>query len=465
MISLDFGDVLMKIGLLTSIREDHVLPGENFLKRHMTNLAPLYLASFLEKSRLPVEVIVRDRLEDLMADRPEILGISSVTENWEFAKETARRAKDLWNPLTVIGGVHITSLPRTLPKVFDLGVVGEGEETFAALVEKILQARGLPSRRDLAGIPGIAFHGEEEVQVTPYRKGLKNLDEIPLLARERFIKKMGTTYLMTSRGCPYTCNFCVIPNISEGYRKHSPEYVLDEIRSIKRHFPEVKSLRIFDDLYIVDRKRVARIAELVDAEGLNRELSFGCWGRANLMDAEMMKILVKMNMLYVAFGAESGSSRVLSQVKPGVSVELNQQVIDRLYDSGVRVSASFILGHPLETEDDLWATYEFIEKNVEKLFEIEFNVAIPWPGTELWRIAKTRGLVQDDMDFSSLKECAYFPNYCTERYPYLNDRIPPERFDTILHEFKKLFWKMVGGMSRSGVDRAVNPSHEIAELY
>lgn len=454
----------MKIGLLTSIRDDHTLPGENFLKRHMTNLAPLYLAAFLEKQKVPVEVIVKDRLEDLISARPEILGISSVTENFEFAKELARRAKELWDPVTVLGGVHITSLPRTLPKVFDLGVVGEGEETFTDLVRAIMDKGRVPGEAILAGISGIAYHGLDGVTVTPYRKGLKQLDEIPVLRREKFIKKMGTTYLMTSRGCPYTCNFCVIPNISEGYRKHSPRYVIEEIKAIRDRFPEVKSLRIFDDLYIVDRKRVEVIADMAAAEGLTQDLAFACWGRANLMDAEMMKILRKMNMLYVAFGAESGSSRVLSQVKPGVSVELNQEVIDRLHDNGIRVSTSFILGHPLETEDDLWATYEFIERNMDKLFEIEFNVAIPWPGTELWQIAKQRGMVADDMDFTGLKECAYFPNYCTDRYPYLNDRIPPERFDSILYEFKKLFWKMANGMAASGVDQDVNPSRDIAEL-
>jgi radical SAM superfamily enzyme YgiQ (UPF0313 family) len=172
-----------------------------------------------------------------------------------------------------------------------------------------------------------------------------------------------------------------------------------------------------------------------------------------------------MNMLYVAFGAESGSSRVLSQIKPGVSVEQNQQAIDLLYDQGMRVGCSVILGHPYETEDDIWATYEFIEKNAKKLIEVEFNVAIPWPGTELWHIAKKRGLVSEDMDFTPLKECAYFPNYCTDLYPYLNERISPERFDVIMSEFKKLFKELMGKEEIKGLGKVVNPNMEIAQLY
>src|SRR5262249_31844066 len=161
---------------------------------------------------------------------------------------------------------------------------------------------------------------------------------------------------------------------------------------------------------------------------------------------------------------ESGSSRVLSRIKPGVSIEENQRAIDLLHSNGIRASCSVILGHPYETEDDLWATYEFLEKNMDKLFEIEFNVAIPWPGTELWEIAKRRGLVSEKMNFTALKECAYFPNYSTEGFPYLNERIPPQRFDEILNEFKGLFWKMLEGMLASGVSMVVNPERDIAQL-
>ncbi len=284
-------------------------------------------------------------------------------------------------------------------------------------------------------------------------------------AREKYIESIGTTYMMTSRGCPYTCNFCVIPNISDGYRKHSPEYVLREIQSIKKHYPQVRSIRLFDDLYIVDRKRVEKIADLVDAEGLNQELSFGCWGRASLIDKKMIQVFKKMNMLYVAFGAESGSSRVLSKIKPGASVEENQRVIELLYDHGVRVSCSVILGHPEETEDDLWQTYRFLESNMDRLFEVEFNVAIPWPGTDLWNFAQQRGMVSPQMDFTDLRECAYFLNYCTDNHPYLNQRIPRERFEEVMAEFKVLFKKMVKKMQDSNVLLEVNPEMRIARYY
>ncbi|MCE9626253.1 MAG: B12-binding domain-containing radical SAM protein, partial [Deltaproteobacteria bacterium] len=371
----------------------------------MTNLAPMYLAAYIKKMKIPVEVIIKDRLEDLESLRPEILGISSVTENYEHARRLALRAKQGWDPITILGGVHITALPQTLPEEFDLGVLGEGEQTLCDILHVALESKGMPDWGKLRRIPGLAFHGPSGIEQTAKRPDILKLDDIPPPDRESFVKKIGTAYIMTSRGCPYTCSFCVIPGVTEGYRKHSSDYVFTEIKRIIEKFPLVRHIRIFDDLYIVDRKRVKEIAQRVAAEGLNQELSFGCWGRANLIDEDMVESLQQMNMLYVAFGAESGSTQVLSQVKPSSSVEENQRAIDLLYDHGIHPSCSMIMGHPKETEEDLWASYHFIERNMDKLLEIEFNVAIPWPGTGLWSDALSRGIVSEDMNFDILKEC------------------------------------------------------------
>ncbi|HEX5035068.1 MAG TPA: radical SAM protein [bacterium] len=455
----------MKIGFLTAIREDHFLPGEDFPKRYMANLAPLYLAAYLRKKGLPVEVHIKDRLADLEALEPEILGISSVTENFEFAKVLAKRAKSRWNPITILGGVHITALPQTLPVDFDIGVLGEGEETISELVAAILKRGSLPGPETLNKIDGLVFRDRGALRSTQARENLPQIDEVPFPERSSYIEKIGTAYLMTSRGCPYTCSFCVIPGVIKGYRKHSTDYVIEEIKSIKQAFPDLHHIRIFDDLYIVDRNRTKEIAERVAAEGLSQEISFGCWGRANLLDKDLLRAFQKMNMMYVAFGAESGSSRVLSKIKPASSIDENQLAIDMLNDHGVHPSCSVILGHPNETEEDLWATYDFIERNMGKLLEVEFNVAIPWPGTELWDVARARGLVGEDMDFGVLKECAHFPNYSTELYPYLNTVISPERFDLILVEFKRLFKKMISKIETLGLKNQVNPLHEIAVLH
>ena len=454
----------MKIGFLTALRSDFDSPQESMVKRIMVNLAPMYLSAYLEKMGVEVEIQIKDYLDDLIPFAPDLLGITSVTENIEQAKELARRAKELWNPITILGGAHLTALPKSLPAEFDIGVIGEGEETFFELV-KYFKRQATLDIELLKRISGLTFHTPAGVHQTAIRKGLDPLDEVPHPDRAKFIKETGLAYMMTSRGCPYTCSFCAIPQISEGYRKNSPAYVIEEIKQIKTNFPSIRHVRIFDDLYIVDRKRVIEIAERVEAEGLNQGLSFACWGRANLIDNKLMGAFKKMNMLYVAFGAESGSSRVMSKIKPGATVEQNQQAIDYLFDAGVKVSASFILGHPLENEGDLWATYEFIDRNQDKLLEIELNVAIPWPGTEFWHQAKARGLVHDKMDFNILKESAFFPAYRMGYGPYLNEQIPAERFEEIIDHFKGLFFKMHQKMMRQkALIRELKPPQRIASL-
>jgi len=453
----------MKIGLMTAIREDIHLPVESYFKRISTNLAPMYLAGYLEKLGLPVEIFIKDRLEDFEAIRPDVFGVSAITENIEFARSCAAAAKSKWNSATVLGGVHLTSLPGSLPPEFDVGVVGEGEASFADLISLWLDKQSWQAP-DLERISGLVFHGGEGVRKTGFRKGLDPLDLVPFPARHKYIKNAGITYMMTSRGCPYTCSFCTIPFTSEGYRVTSPNYVVREIEDIHLHYPQVKHIRIFDDLYVVQKKRVREIAEQVNAAGLSQELSFSCWGRANLLDDAMVETFHKMNITHVAFGAESGSSRIISQIKPGSSVEQNQQAIDTLSKNGIKVACSVILGHPLEQEADIWATYEFIEKNFDKIHDIEFNVAIPWPGTDLWQRALANGKVSPDMNFSSLKEVGFFPNYCTDYYPYLNLDIPPDRFDEMMGKFKRLFWKFFNRNQRSMDVRNFAENGEIAKL-
>lgn len=455
---------MVRIGLMTAIREDITIPVEAAMKRVASNLGPMYLAAYLEKMGVEVEVVIKDKLEELAVYSPEIVGISAVTENIEHAKCLATRARDLWNPKIILGGAHLTALPKFLPKEFDIGVVGEGEATFCDLIQLYLR-EGAFSSEALKDIPGLVFHTTQGVFQSPVRKGLDPLDLIPPPDRKKYVHKTGLTHMMTSRGCPYTCDFCVIPNISVGYRKHSPGYVIEELKSIRAAFPQVRHIRIFDDLFVVDRKRVHEIAERVAAEGLDREFSFGCWVRANLVDDAVLDSFQKMNMLYAAFGAESGSSRVLSKIKPGCSLEDNQRTIDLLNDRGVLVECSVILGHPLETEEDLWATYGFLEKNFEKIYDVEMNTAIPWPGSEFWELAKARGIVHETMDFNILKEYTQLANYSTEEYPYLNEQISAERFDKIMVSFKKLYWKWAKRNLNTGEYRQMIPEVTIASHY
>ncbi|MBI2335516.1 MAG: radical SAM protein [Deltaproteobacteria bacterium] len=452
----------MKIGFITAIREDHTKPFERVIKRYSTNLGPMYLAAYLEKTHPEVEVQIKDRLADFGQFNPDVLGVSSVTENFEYAKWLARKAKAKWGCLTVLGGVHLTSLPHTLPAEFDLGVIGEGEETFSQLVGLLKQKPLL--QIDFSNFPGVVYRKAGKVIVNPKRSAIACLDDIPRPKREKFVQTMGMPYMMTSRGCPYNCSFCVIPNVTSGYRVHSPEYVVEEIKAIQNHFPEVKHIRFFDDLFIVQRGRVEKIAELIHAEGLDKKLSFSCWGRANLIDDAMVKTFKKMNMKYVAFGAESGSSRMMAQIKPGSSVELNQKAIDYLYDEGIHPACSILMGHPLEQEEDLRATHEFLTHNLAKLSQVELNVSIPWPGTALWQEGKKLGLVHDFMDFSILKEAAFFPNYNTEEFPYLNRNINPKRFMEIMGEFKTLYNVIYQRPGSNQVFTEMNPTGEAKYL-
>lgn len=427
----------MKIGFITSIRPDHLLPKEKDFKRFSSSVGLLSLIAVLEEKSPDLELRIHDELDDFEDFQPDILAISSVTENFEYAKHLAKKAKLRWGATTLIGGVHISSIPHVLPEEFDFGFVGEGELVLYNFLTKLeKEGESYFEKHDLAGL---ISRRRDQVYVHPRAQAIDPLDDLPLIKREKFVEEIAVPYIMSSRGCPYTCSFCVIPALGGGYRVHSPSYVVQDIQNIKNHFPEVRNIRFFDDLFITQKKRVAELANLLSKEGLNEGLSYSCWGRANLFDDEMIDALKKMNMKYVAFGAESGSSSLMSKVKPGSSTDLNQAAIHILQKNDIRVIASVILGHPDETEEDLLETLAFVKKNEKNFNQVEFNVALPWPGTDIWNYAKSVGLVADDMDFSSIREAGHFPNYNTSDFPYLNKHMSPERFMTILDEFKEIY--------------------------
>lgn len=430
----------MKIALMTAIREDIDLPYEGHFKRVMSNLAPMYLASYLESQSSEHQIEIRDHLKDFDDFQPDLVGISSTTENIEFAKWLAKKVKLKWNAITVLGGSHISALPQALPEEFDFAVLGEGEIIFAQLID--LLSCGKNQSEFLSQVNGLVYRDQGTLFRNAPAQVVKEIDQFPFPKREKYIETIGQLYVMTSRGCPYTCSFCTVPKLNGTYRMHSDDYVIHELESIRKYFPQVKSIRIFDDLFVVNQKRVKRLAERIDQEGIANELIFSCWGRANLINEDLIQSLKKMNTAYVAFGAESGSKSMINEVKPGSSVEANQKAIDLLYENGIAPSCSFLLGHPGETEADLRDTFKFIEKNKTKFFELELNVAIPWPGTLLWEQAKSKGLVHDFMNFDLIKEAAYFPNYSVDEYPYLNESLAPMRFMEILHEFRDLWFEV-----------------------
>lgn len=398
-----------------------------------------YIASYLEKFGGYKDVSIETEINEALEKKPDAVGISSVTPNFNKAIEIAKEVKIAFDIPVIIGGAHITALPQTLPECFDFGIVGEGEQTMLELL-KALENNG--HSNSFENIDGLVYWQNKKLIRTKKREMIKPLDRIPFPKREILKNHWGFSFkdnvsLITSRGCPYNCRFCSSSANWRPFRFHSAEYVFDEIKYlIDTYNPKI--INFYDDLFIANKERLGKIVDLITADKINEKVQFNCSVRADLLDEKTCKLFKEMNITAFAFGGESGSDKILGYLKKNtVTVAQNQEAINLANKYGIAIVSSFIIGSPSETKIDILKTYDFINKNKMKLSSVDVYPMTPYPGTEIWEFAKKKGLVSETMDWSVLNQ--NFEQFNIDTYVFLNkDNMTSHEFYEYFLQFQNL---------------------------
>jgi radical SAM superfamily enzyme YgiQ (UPF0313 family) len=399
-----------------------------------------YLISALRsEGGQPFDYRVTAEPYDLIEYEPDLIGIGSVTSTFWQAEEFAELFRTrLPQAKLVLGGHHISALPHRLPRTIDVGVLGEGEDTFADLLRRFRPGLGWTAD-ECRKIPGICYHGTGGgVEHTGRRALRQDLDTLPLpvrttdnrhLSHAKDPTSSAEAVIFTSRGCPFRCAYCSTQRYWESYRRFSAAYVVRELQHIAESAPQVRSVYILDDLYVADRRRLREMAKLLDDAGLNRRLTFHGFVRSNLVDEELCGLLKQMNVRAIRFGAESGSDAVLQRMERGgkCTVATHQRAIDLAHQHGMACGASFMLGYPGETREDLQKTFDFIRRNEGRMFVEGFYLTVPLPGTELWDWASKKGYVNETMDWRRLNLSFDNPDFDWDNFLYLNEQALPRR--------------------------------------
>jgi radical SAM superfamily enzyme YgiQ (UPF0313 family) len=375
----------------------------------------------------------------------DILAVSSTSQDYGVAQKIASAAKkDNPKIITVLGGHHVSYLPESMSEQFDIGVIGEGEETFSVLVRAILNGA------DIGRIPGLAFHHEGRVILTPPRGYINPIDTIPMPYRDYY----RNVYLMSSRGCPYSCSFCTSKVFWGKTRFFSAPYVVAEIEHLVSNMGENPFINIYDDLFVADRKRFDEIICLLEKKGLTDTVSFGFSVRANMVDETLCGQIRRFRKVDVCFGAESGSDRILKLMNKGSTVAVNQRALDLLHQYQIPAACSFIVGWPTETEEEIRSTYEFVNRNSlegKHPAAAVVNILMPMPGTAVWNHAIASGIIPKlGFDWDRLGIFASYHHstaksfedwVCSRRENnsiYMNeDTVPQERLYQIMSEYEQ----------------------------
>lgn len=393
-----------------------------------------YIASYLRKYHDPINITIIERsyeydINDLVKKyKPDIVGISSTTQEYSAAIMIAEKVKEIDNNiLVVIGGHHITALPKHLTRNMDIGILGEGEETF----DEVIRQYENNNLCEPDKILGIVYWKNGNITDTKRRDLIRPIDKIPFPARDLLeIEKI--THMMTSRGCPYQCIYCSSSSFWGSYRFHSPEYVIGEIKELVYKY-KVKEIQIEDDLFIANRKRVERISKLIQDEGISENVTFQCLCRANLLNEDIMKCLKSMNVQNICIGTETGSERILCTIKMGsVTIQQNIDALKLAKRYGIRTHGFFMIGAPDESKEDMLETYKFIKEN--SMDSGQISVMVPYPGTEIWNYAKGKNLVSEDMNWD-IFDMDFIKN--NKEYIIINDVVSREDMIDIFLKIKR----------------------------
>lgn len=411
----------------------------------------VYLATYLKK-HLDIDIKIIDSNFDnvplkLSIYQPDIIGISAMTVHYQTAKKTASLIKKYTKIPIILGGVHISTCPESLTKDFDIAIVGEAEKTLLNLINLYMKKKEFRTE-ELKKIHNLIFFEEDKLLKTEKLSLSEDIDEFPIPDR-KFLnpkyfepkvyndiasnKEFIRTELITSRGCPYKCIFCSTSHFWERVRFHSPERVVMEMLYLNKHF-NVNLFQILDDLFAFDKKRLLRIKELLEKNGLLNKVYLFTQIRGNVVDDELLSILKSMNVISVNIGLESGSDKVLQTLKgKGITVEQIKEAVVLSKNKGFDVRGSFMIASPGETLEDMKKTINLMEE----LKEIGINdcwcgVTTPLPQTQLWEIAKSKGLDQKTIDWDTLNPGLPFNPY------FLEQSVPFKEFIKIFKKAKNI---------------------------
>ena len=377
--------------------------------------------------------------EEIAAFKPTLLGLTAVTMTFDNAMEVVSAAKGI-DPaiITVMGGPHVTfRAEATLAEhpELDCIVLGEGEETVAAL------AHAIENNRDWHAIQGLAFRDGQEVVHTGHKPPGIDVDTLPLPARHllplgRYRALNLSISMTTSRGCPFKCIFCVGRKmVGAKVRYRDPVKVVDEMESLAAY--GFSQINLADDLFTANARHCTAVCNEIINRGLR--VKWTSFARVDTVSAAVLEKMKAAGCTAVSFGIETGSPAILKTIRKGITLDQVVAAVEHCTRAGLQPHASFILGLPGETEKTLQETLTFGAR-LEKLgVAYGFHLLAPFPGTEVREQCNAYDIRITTNDWR---------RYHANRAIVENSGICPEILDKVAADWMKRFDLWLGDVEK-----------------
>lgn len=430
-------------------REEMVWPQVS-LAQMAALLAPVYKLKIIDANAERMRWPEFTRLVDTYQPRYYLTQVTAPTlENDMYGCFLAKAR----GAQTIAFGTHVTPIPRETLRSYpalDYALVGEPDLTLRDLIDHLegrIDQRDEEMERIFAnhdpdyqpainedgsvnfyGIKGLAWRNGDQTVVN-FPRPFIDLDDLPipmheLLPLQKYRMPMikgPFTFMVTSRGCPAGCTYC-IKHVSYQYsaRIRSPELIIQEMWRLKEL--GIHNIHMYADLFTVNREQVVELCQRMIAE--NIQIKWTCNSRVDYVDEEMLQLMGKAGCRLISWGIESGNEQILKHARKGAYPDKAERALIWAKKAGIMNWGYFIIGLPGETEETIRQTIDFAKKL--PLDIALFHVAAPYPGTpfffevvkEGWFRKGTRWEMVD-MDKGTVLD---YPNLPAERLLYWQKR-------------------------------------------